>query len=230
MSQATVCARACPACGHEEAGQRFTSLNADLLPARRQEILRGEFAQVRCAACGHGWQEEHELLYVELSTGAWILMEPPSRRARFATWERGIALLLARHFEGAPEALRASLAQVRPRLVFGQAGLTEALRLQEAGLDAATVECLKLMIIQRELPSFLAKGPAQLLFEAVEGGQRLRFALARLPDGAPLGALGAPLEALREVEARREALSQTWPALFTQPYVSATRYLFGATL
>jgi hypothetical protein len=57
------------------------------------------------------------MLYSELSTRTWIVMHPPADRARFATIERGVFLVMERAFARAPPAVSEAMRGVRPRLV-----------------------------------------------------------------------------------------------------------------
>lgn len=123
------------------------------------------------------------------------------------------------------------LAQVKPRLVFGQFLLSEAVRAVELGLDAALLECAKMFTWRRNLGRLMALGPHELVFRGFadevgpEGG--LLLAVRRLGDSKILDELVMPPRVLEEVAEERATLEAQLPDLFARPYVSATRYLFG---
>jgi hypothetical protein len=155
-------------------------------------------------------------------------MHPPVDQARFATIERGVELVMERNFANAAPMVAASVEGIKPRLVFGQSMLTEALRVQRARLSAPLLECAKLLAFRRNLGELLRFGPSQLVFEAIEPDERLRCAVSAIDTGRRWSEVYLPADALAEVNATQHAFEQLYPALFARPYVSATRYLFGA--
>ncbi len=216
----------CPACGAEHTCLVFSSLNGMLLPAEIEEILAGTFERTRCAACEHVWQPEHELLYVDMRAGHWIVMYPAQARRGYSRLERSVERLLAAEFSHAPAVVAPALAGVKARLVFGHTMLAEALRVLRAGLDPALVEAAKLLWIRKHLPEFLALGPCELVVHAIEGGS-LHCQARRLPDLSPLTEVHIAPEILGEARATRSLIEQSHPDLFRKPYVSACRYLYG---
>lgn len=227
MSQVSVRKVSCPACQHELEARLFDSLNGDLISPQVEEILAGTFEEHECPSCGTLFRPEHPLLYSELSTRTWIVMHPPADRARFALIERGVALVLEKNFAAAAPAVVEAVRGVKPRLVFGQAMLTEALRARRANLPPALLECAKLFAVRRNLGALLPYGPSQLLFEELDEQGRLCCGVYGLDSERRLGELRLPAEALAEVRAAQPQLSQLYPELFAQPFVSATRYLLG---
>lgn len=228
MSQVTTCKVSCPACQHEREAGLFDSLNGDLIKPQLEEILAGTFEEQECAACGTLFRPEHPMLYSELSTRTWIVMHPPVDRARFARIERGVATVLERNFAQAAPAVLEAVRGVRPRLVFGQVMLTEALRVRRAGLPPPLLECAKLLAVRRNLAALLPYGPSQLLFEEVDDLGRLCCGVYSLDHDRRVGELRLPADALAEVRASQAQLTQLYPELFAQPFVSASRYLMGA--
>jgi hypothetical protein len=217
---------ACPSCGATHEHMVFRSLNGEHVPAQVQHLLDGTFEQIACA-CGHAYRPEHQMVYAHYALRTWVVMYPRADRDRFATLERGVELVFERDFRAAPRTVAAGLRGVRPRLVFGQLALSEAVRVSEAGLEPAILECAKLLVFRRNLAAALAHGPAELIFEGLADGERLQLGVVELATGARRGAVTAAPYVLDEVEAARDEFAARYPALFTRPYASATRYLFG---
>lgn len=215
----------CPLCQHQWMAPLFDSLNGDLIPAQFDEIIAGIFEQQECPSCGTLSRPEHPMLCSQLSTGTWIVMHPPADRGRFALIERGVALVMERNFAAAAPGVIERVRGVKPRLVFGQAMLTEALRVLRAGLSPALLECAKLLALRRNLAEVMRYGPSQLLFEEPQDDGRLRCGVFDLEHGKRLSELRLPADALAEVRASQDHFIQLYPDLFVQPYVSACRYL-----
>ena len=138
-----------------------------------------------------------------------------------------VYLVMERAFTGAAPAVFEAVRGVRPRLVFGQLMLTEALRVLRAGLTPALLECAKLLALRRNLAAMMPYGASQLLFEQYEEDGRLRCGVHNLESGQRLGELLLPADAIAEARASSAQLEGLYPKLFGRPYVSACRYLAG---
>jgi hypothetical protein len=217
----------CPACGASHEHTVFRSLNGERVAAQVERLLDGTFEQIDCG-CGRAYRPEHTMLYTHYALRTWIVMHPRADREKFATIEHGVLLVFERDFRAAPPMVAAGLRGVRPRLVFGQALLSEAVRLSEAGLDPVLLECAKLLVFRRNLAQAAAHAPAELVFEGVADGDRLQFGVVELASGERRDTVTAPRDVLDEVAATSDEFARRYPALFTRPYLSATRYLFGA--
>ncbi len=226
MSQVKPRPVACPACRHEWVARLFESVNGDRLPAEAEDICAGTFEQQACPACGARFRPEHTMLYAQFSARLWIAMHPPADRARLERIERGVELVMERNFAAAPPLVADGVRGARPRLVFGQLLLTEALRAHRAALSPPLLECAKLLAVRRNLGDFMRHGPSQLVFEALEPDGRLRCGIFDLDAGRRGGELHLAADAIAEVRATQDVFEQLYPALFTRPYVSACRYLY----
>jgi hypothetical protein len=220
----------CPRCGAKQRARLFDSLNADRVPAQVELVLAGTFEHMKCEQCGHGYRPEHPMLYAHFTARLWIVMHPREDRPRFATIERGVALVMAEQLGAAPPVVASGTTGVRPRLVFGQHMLTEAVRVARAGIDPATLECAKLMAVRRELSRLVSREPAELCFEEVADSGDLVHGVHSLATGERVDSWPLPRDLLDETRAAQPALEQSFPELFQQPYVSACRYLYGATI
>jgi len=99
-----------------------------------------------------------------------------------------------------------------------------------AGVDAAVLECAKLLTIRRNLAQLMAHGPFELCLERFGERGAPVCAIHALPGGERQGELELPTDILAEAQGGLPALQQQFPALFERPYISATRYLIGATI
>jgi hypothetical protein len=220
----------CPRCQSRQRVRLFDSLNADRVPAQVELILAGTFELVHCEQCGHDYRPEHTMLYAHYSARTWIIMHPRADRPRFTTIERGVELVMARELGMAPPIVAAGTQDIRPRLVFGQHMLAEAVRTAHAGIDPTLLECAKLMAVRSNLQRFLDQGPFELCFESTTDSGELAHAIHALSSGEKIGAFLLPREAMADALAARPVLEQSFPDLFQRPYLSACRYLYGATL
>lgn len=216
----------CPHCAHAWSARVFDSLNGDRIPAQVHDILAGTFERQPCPRCGTELRPEHPMLYAAYAARTWIVMHPPVDRARYAVIERGVELVIDRNFRTAASLVAEGVLGVRPQLVFGQRLLTEALRARHAGIVPALLECAKLFHWRRNLGELMRYGPSQLVFEDLDDTGRLRCGIHNLETDRRLGELHLARDAIAEVRASQDALEATYPALFTQPYVSACRYLY----
>jgi hypothetical protein len=220
----------CPRCAAEQATTVFKSLNAELIPLEVEAILAGTFEVIACPVCGHRFQPQHTMLFLQFAAGVWIVMHPPSDRAHFATLERGVELVLQREFAEAPRLVGERLGSVRPRLVFGQHMLAEAVRCVSAGIDAAVLECAKMLLIRRNLQGWVGQVPCELCWDgAGEAGELLLGAYALEGGERVAEPWRLSREVMEEASASRDAFATLHPELFNRPYVSALRYLYGAT-
>lgn len=217
----------CPECGLTEERTLFVSLNGERVPAQVPHLLDDTFEEQVCSGCGACFRPEHEMLYSHFALRVWIVMLPRAARPGFAALEPAVAAQFHRPLAEAPPLVAAGLAGVRPRLVFGQAFLSEAVRVVEHGLEPALLECAKLFFFRRNLARLMALGPHELCLRGrAPDGAGWLVAVRRLEDCAILDELVLPAEVLDEVSAARAELMTMFPDLFERPYISAARYLF----
>jgi hypothetical protein len=226
MSQIIPTTADCPGCGAACSARLFESINGDVLPLQVDAILDGSFERTTCSRCGTVFQPEHHLLFAKYTARLWIVMYPFRSRGEFETLERGVADVLARNFAGAPASVADGLSAVRPRLVFGQYALAEAVRSARDALDPPLLECAKLLAFQRSLPQLFPLGPTELVYERREPDQ-LVFGVRDLAGGERLGELAITAALLGETQPLMAGFAASHPELFERPYVSVVRYLRG---
>jgi hypothetical protein len=218
----------CPACGGSCSVRLFESLNADRIPVQVDAILDGSFEHARCTSCGAGFQPEHHMLFARYSARLWIVMYPLTARADHASLEAEVSGILERNFAESPIVVADGLRGIRPRLVFGQYGLREALSSARDALDPPLLECAKLLAYRRSLSQLFALGPCELVYERSDSDGQLGFGVRALASGERLGELRIAGKILGETRERLPELEASHRELFERPYVSAVRYLLGA--
>jgi hypothetical protein len=219
----------CPRCPTTWSAGLFSSVDADTIQVQVDAILQGRFERMTCGGCGHAFRPEHALLFVSHARRLWIVMQPRSDRIEFAGLEHAVEQRVMTSMAQFAPAGAERLRGIRPRLVFGQHMLTEAVRMAYAGLDPSILECAKLLAVRRNLPALMPHGPFELCFERLDGAIPV-CAVHALPGGDRVTELALASDVLAEVEANLPALQDRFPALFDRPYMSATRYLIADTL
>lgn len=218
----------CPECGLVEERTLFVSLNGERVPAQVPHLLDDTFEEQVCSACGLCFRPEHEMLYSHFALRVWIVMLPRAARPGFAALEQAVLDQFRRPLAEAPPLVAAGLAGVRPRLVFGQVFLSEAVRAVEYGLEPALLECAKLFFFRRNLARLMPLGPHELCLRGrADDGAGWQLAARRLDDGAILDEVTLPSSFLDEAASVKSELLAMYPELFERPYISAARYLFA---
>lgn len=216
----------CTRCQSSQTVSEVESANADRHPTYHAQVLERRFMGFPCAACGATLVVERELLYSELSRGIFVAVFPRDRRPDAAALEGLVADLYRGSFlTDAPEIVRRSADNVRPRLVFGYEELREKLVIADARLDDGLVEALKLLVIEEA-----GWGPAEgLLLDGVTADGALVL-VRRVPDGvepsevsAYAAAYAVDRVAYDTLAADRARVAQLLAPLFTGPYVNVDR-------
>ena len=220
----------CPRCGHEQRTRWFDSLNGEIITAQLERVVAGQFEAMHCSACTTEFRPEHRMLFTHPGKGLWIVMFPRDERTHFATLERGVELVMGRELASAPPVVAASIQRTRPRVVFGQDMLGEAVCSALAGLDAALLECAKITAFRQNLQRFLSFGPIEICFDHIAADGELVHRVVDLSSREARDTLRLPADAIARARAEQAAFEQSFPDLFQQPYISACRYLYGATV
>jgi len=163
----------CPACRHPQEFAVYSTLNATLDPALKEQFLSGELTTFTCGRCGHSAEVVYALLYHDMvgQFMAWLVpgdgRPEPLDAAQFGP-------------------LGASLGQgYRYRLVRSRNELTEKVLLFDDGLDDRVVEVCKVFLRHGEGPVSRDAG-GTLFYEGssaeASGGPRLRFVLTGVAE------------------------------------------------
>jgi hypothetical protein len=229
MSEIAPGAVSCPSCCATWSAPLFCAVDADTIQLQVDAIVAGTFERTTCAVCGCTFRPEHPLLFASHALGLWIVMHPLADRRVFAELERAVERVIRVNIAMAAPVVAERLSGLRPRLVFGQRMLSEAVRATREGIDTSLLECAKLLGFRRNLPEMMALGPCELCYQRRDGNT-LVCAVYSLPGGVLLRELALTGDLLVEADASRDELQARFPDLFDRPYMSATRYLLQGTV
>ncbi len=221
----------CEGCGAAIEAPVVVSVSASRATAVREQARLaggGGLHRVRCPGCGVERTLWRTLVYTDLPRRQWVHVALASERPRWPEHEREATALAGRALRAGAPMIAAIADEVRVRVVFGYDELRERLRVWDAGLDDAIVECVKLRCL-RERPALRGAGE-WVRVAGVLGDGALRLQAGRDGDdgAAAARAWTVPVEVVRAVEAGRKAWRAAFPALFGDGYVSIERYLAGA--
>lgn len=214
----------CPSCGKPVEFAVNFSVNADRRPDFRAAIIDGSFQSEECSHCGKEFRLEPEMTYLDIGRGQWILVRPASKRQEWPELEADAqATFDLAYGDAAPAPARAIGASLAPRVTFGWAALREKLLCRQEGLDDATLEMLKLLLM-RTMPETPLTAETELRFGGMRDGA-LNFAWIRFDDESVVETLSVPRGLYEDIA----AAPQDWAALREQltagTYVDVTRLL-----
>lgn len=136
MSMEQTVSVTCPACQAENACTLWSSLNADLDPAAKEQLLDGSLFEFTCEACGHTALLNYEMLYHDMQHRVMVSYCPPEQaEQRMAEFEE---------IRRQNEAAGVSMQDYRFRIVTSQNALREKVLIFDLGLDDRIVEITKL--------------------------------------------------------------------------------------
>ncbi|MGE0868182.1 MAG: CpXC domain-containing protein [Kofleriaceae bacterium] len=230
MSKATTIGVRCAHCGEYQTARVYESLNGDRIAHAVEAVLDGSFEQLTCQRCDRVWRPEHVMLFSQFTRGVWIVMYPVTNRMHFELLETGVAQVIQRNFDESPALIADDVRHARPRLVFGQHMLSEAVRMTTLELAPALVECAKLLTVRRRLAELTRWGVFELALEQLDDRGDLACGVHALPAGTRLGSVTIARDTVEEARANQSTFEQQYPELFHRPYVSASRYLYGARI
>lgn len=219
----------CPKCQNSWPESLFLSLHAPRLPAKVHEILSGDFERITCTSCTHTFQPEHRMLYADPPQGLWVVMLPTQHNhnelKELEALEAQITQILTTQIQAAPDFMEDIKERARPRMVFGQAQLTEALQISHHQLSPEMVECMKMTLFRHHMATLMPLGPTTMRFIGTDPETHdLLFQILRRADNALLGTLRGSRAILATLEAQEEHLKTSYPELFARPFINATRY------
>jgi len=218
----------CSSCGHVVFVEVADSLNANRMPAAREQVLARALFTADCA-CGRRITAIHNVLYVDFERGLWVQVAPEEERVRYPELEGGALTAYREAFDPAtyPKAIAALGAMVRPRLAFGYEELREKVVAADAGLDDAMLEVLKLELLVAR-PDLLTDGVELLVLTAADDDVlRLDMHSFAGGDGEVIGELEVARGGYESLVAHRAEVESTYPGLFERPYVNIARYRFA---
>ena len=211
----------CPQCGGVVAFDLVHSINADRMPAYRDEILAGEFQMRTCSECEHEFRIEPEFNYVDLGRKLWVAAWPERELPQWVSKAEQTSQLFAGSFGSeAPPAARDLAEGVSVRMTFGWAALVEKIIANELGVDDTTLEVVKatLMRHSKRLPAMgsqlrlMGEEDGELVFGWFSHGNEEMSTALRIHRGI-----------VDEVEADPEPFAAVREAVGPEPFVDLQR-------
>lgn len=155
----------CPKCGYEIEYTRWQSLNGDLDPEAKQQLLDGSLFKLRCDNCGYEAFVDYDILYNDMTHEVMIYLTSPE------AVEQTIAMYknMLRMETPVP------LPKVRYRIVTDQNSLREKAHIFNCGLDDRVIELIKLFSLVHVLDKYPDANIRGIYFLPVEGKYMLEF-------------------------------------------------------
>ncbi|HLY56729.1 MAG TPA: CpXC domain-containing protein [Stellaceae bacterium] len=214
----------CPACGKPVEFNVNFSVNADRRPDFRTAILNGSFQVEECEHCETEFRLEPEMTYLDMGRHQWILVRPASKRHEWPALEEDAQSTFDLAYgEEAPPAARAIGTDLAPRVTFGWAALREKVICAEEGLDDATLEILKILLMRTMLETPL-RADTEFRLGGIEDGN-LNLAWIRFDDEVVVETMSVPRGLYDDIAAAPQAWQALREELTAGTYVDVTRLL-----
>lgn len=198
----------CASCGSPVAFELVHSVNAGRRADLRDAILTRSFQKQPCPTCGFTFRVEPQFSYMDLGRGQFFAVWPATNVAEWPEFEKRSQEAFDKAFgPDAPREAKSVGAKLKPRAVFGWAGLNEKLIAAEAGIDDHTLELAKVGIL-RNLDEAQVGANVELRLLGIEGDE-LVFGWFRLGSEELREVVRAPRSVLAEIEATPDQ----WKAL-----------------
>ena len=215
----------CPSCGTIVAFQAAHSINADRRADLRQAILDETFQTQVCPSCDASFRLDPLITYVDLGRNQWIAAYPLNRLGDWQAIEAECAEIFATSYgDQAPDSVRQLCGAITPRLVFGWAALREKLVVDEAGLDDAVLELVKIALL-RTVGRFPVGRGVELRLRFVEE-ETLGLSWVKAGTGEPIERLRVPRALYREIAGEQMAWRSLHHRVASSLFVDKQRLQF----
>lgn len=217
----------CPHCGQSFSFDLCASVNADRRPDLREAILDETFQRATCPHCQGSFRMEPQLNYLDVQRGQWIAAFPRQRVDDWKVLEADARQSFDQAYGPGTSAAERELGEsLKARVVFSWEGLREKLLAFDAGLDDATLEELKLLLMRDMQEPPLPVGAELRLTAVSPGGAELTITVLDR-EGQPLESLDVPRDLLDEVTSDPEGWAELDTALRAGLFVDAQRLSRG---
>lgn len=125
---------ACPKCGHKQDFVIWQSLNGDIDPVAKQQLLDGELFNFKCEECGNVSNVDYPILYHDMTHEAMIYYVDDN------SVEQAYQAMV-----GAENKIGIEMSGYRRRIVTKQNSLREKAIIFDYGLDDRVIEIIKLI-------------------------------------------------------------------------------------
>jgi hypothetical protein len=189
-------------CEHRFEADIPVSIDLSKEPEFEEQIIRGEFLDVRCPKCGKVLKPEFPVFINDPAAENSIFFIPELDRGSF--------------FRGA---LSYSLRDAN-RVAIGYEELAEKFLIKRSNLDDRVVEIVKYYLLSKIMEDFKGEGEVKLLFSKIEGDSVLFNALG-LREGE-VGVLKVPQATVTKIEGQLEEKKTQEPfsEILKAPYIS----------
>lgn len=167
----------CPACGHSREIIVWDSLNGDLDPEAKGQLMNGTLFTVECSGCGQRFNVHYNMLYHDMAHHAMVYHADAESAA-----DARNALTGMKHASGT------AMSGYRMRVVSDADELQEKAVIFENGLDDRVIEIIKLMFRTEAARKFPDYAPDGVYFTAEDGKYGMEFTgdeplYAEMPEG-----------------------------------------------
>jgi hypothetical protein len=225
MSRCEVQQVKCPSCGASQDAKVFVSVNGARIKSAADRLIDGSWGVLSCLKCGADYHRPMPRLFTDLPGKLWLVRYDDSERDRYPMREEEANTIFEREWlERPPAAIRDQALSMQRRICFGPAQLREKLLLRRHGLDDRMVECLKLVLMREYVSDLFTFGPAEFYVHQVESGS-LGMVAVSIGEKHQAFELKVEQPTLEEIAQDAERFREAFPELFTNLYVSASRYV-----
>lgn len=156
----------CPKCKHQNQIKVWQSLNGNLNPDEKQQLLEGTLFRFKCQRCCHVSNLNYELLYHDMDHQAMVYY------VALHSIEKTNDMISATE-----ETLRGGMSGYSVRIVSSQETLREKAMIFESGLDDRIVEIMKLFVLANARDQF-PEAIIEAIFFSFVRDEELVFELA----------------------------------------------------
>ncbi len=211
----------CPSCNVAVAFDLSDSINADRRPDLRDEVLARTFQEEACPSCGTKFRVDPEFSYVETGAGLWIAVYPSSRLADWSSLETESRETFDRTFGVA------GFDDLSPRLVFGWEAFHEKLVIQGAGLNDASVEIAKIILIRESEDDIRDPSEFELRMLGTDG-QDMEFGWFQIAGELLIERTIVQRALIDEIDAAEETWQELRADLTAGSFVDIARMMLAA--
>jgi len=215
----------CSACAASVRARVALGAHTGRAPQIRDAILARRFHLFTCA-CGATISVDTDFEYTDIERRQLFLVGRVSERTHWREHEQQLHRTIERVLQLGSPLVTPFVHGLTSRVVFGLEALREKLVLDDAALDDALVECIKIRAYAND-PTLAAPG-SRIVVDAVTANDALACLWFPKPDAAPDRALELPPAWVAAALDDRASLEARFPELFGGGYVDAARLLPSA--
>lgn len=199
---------ACPACGTESDFVVWQSLNGDLNPEAKQQLLDGTLFRFECKNCGHTSNVDYGVLYHDMMHQAMVYYVDE------ASVEKAIEAMV-----DVGDRMGVEMPGYRKRVVTDRNALREKAIIFEHGLDDRVVEIIKLIYYDNASEQFPEANISAVYFSVADDKYTLDFIgdtqlCAEVPGSVYDDIQTAVAERLKEAGDKEAIINFDWASNF----------------